>query len=240
MAAPSSRVILRRWLVDSWQGLLDLLYPARCLQCSDRTHTPHLPLCMRCLRHLERADDSAVTTALHRFDVLDPARTSGFALWRFDKGGTLQQVQHALKYQNRPAYGLPLGRLIAEAYQATARSHPNLIVPVPLHRQRLLERGYNQSAYLARGFGEIVGVPVNETVLERPVRTQSQTHFSATERWRNVHEAFSVAAPGAIEGKRVLLVDDVVTTGATAAAALLALQEAGAAHTTVVALAFAR
>lgn len=231
---------VRHWLLTLGQGLLDLVYPARCVGCHNRTDDPHLPLCIRCIRQLETTDAAAVTAALHSFDGLDPDRTTGFALWRFDKGGTLQRVQHALKYQNRPAYGRSLGRLIGEAYQAATVPLPDLIVPVPLHRQRLLERGYNQSAYLARGLGEVLDVPVLEAVLKRSVPTRSQTHLSAGERWENVRAAFTVVRPDAVGGRRVLLVDDVMTTGATAAAALRALHRAGAPSTHLAALAFAR
>ncbi|RMH49462.1 MAG: ComF family protein [Bacteroidetes bacterium] len=240
MSAPSFHTPMLRRLREGWRGVLDLLYPARCLACGDRALEPHLPLCTGCLRRLERADAATVTAALHRFEGLAPACTVGVALWRFDKGGVLQQLQHALKYQNRPAYGLPLGRLMAEACTDAGLPTPDVIVPVPLHRRRYLERGYNQSAWLARGLAERLGVPADATVLTRPVATRSQTHLDADARWQNVQDAFAVTTPQAVSGRQVLLVDDVMTTGATAAAALRTLQAAGAAGTAFVALALAR
>ena len=105
---------------------------------------------------------------------------------------------------------------------------PDRIVPVPLHRQRRLERGYNQSERLAAGLAAVLELPVEAERLTRPRPTRSQTALSKPERWRNVEAAFAVPDPGGVGGQRVLLVDDVLTTGATAVAAARALRSAGA------------
>jgi ComF family protein len=104
----------------------------------------------------------------------------------------------------------------------------DLIVPVPLHRSRERERGYNQSALVARGLGQILGVPVSPRALRRNRGTRTQTELSAEERARNVEGAFEVRDPGKVAGLRVLLVDDVLTTGATLDAGAAALRKAGA------------
>lgn len=228
-----------------WRGgaaLLDLLYPPLCLGCRRRVATSGEPLCPRCLQRLERADPETVQAQLEELSVARESLDGAFCLWRFDKGGALQQVQHALKYGNRPRYGVQMGRLIGEGLQASApRLLPaDLVVPVPLHRTRKLERGYNQSMQLARGLGDALDVPVAGTILQRSRATCSQASLNRSARWRNVQGAFAVSTPEAAAGRRFLLVDDLLTTGATAAAAAQPLKEAGAASVVLVTLAMAR
>ncbi|WP_233992536.1 ComF family protein [Salinibacter altiplanensis] len=210
---------------DCARGLLDVLYPPRCLGCGGRAESPRLPLCPTCLRSLERAPEMEVAARLDRLPAGKGVFEGAFALWIFDKGGTLQAVQHALKYQNRPHYGVPLGRLMGEAF-AERHPIPEGVVPVPLHRTRRLERGYNQSATLAEGAGEALGCSDRPDLLTRPHPTRSQTGLDREARWRNVRDAFA-ADPAAAHG-HWLLVDDVLTTGSTAVAAGETLAEAGA------------
>jgi len=219
-------------------GVLDLVYPPRCLHCDARTPTPGDPLCSRCLQHPERADASAVMQHIHRLPAPTDALDAATALWRFDKGGVLQHAQHALKYGNRPRYGVALGRLMAACLDDV--DAPDAIVPIPLHRARFYERGYNQSAMLADGLGAATDLPVHTDWLARPIATRSQTHLARADRWANVAEAFAVTAPDAVDGASLLVVDDIITTGSTAVAAATALKDAGATHVTLCALAFAR
>jgi ComF family protein len=165
-----------------------------------------------------------------------------FALWHFDKGGTLQAVQHALKYGHRPRYGRILGEWMGQALAEQPHRLPSdaLILPVPLHRVRQLERGYNQSAMLAAGLSRHLGLPAHEDLLRRHRATHSQTRLSRTRRWQNVEGAFVVTDPSALAERPVLLVDDVLTTGATVAAAAWALKQAGAREVHLAALALAR
>lgn len=214
-----------RLVRDLGQGLLDVVYPPRCLGCGARPELPQLPLCPTCLQSLERAPEMGVAARLDRLPVGAGVFDRALALWVFDKGGTLQAVQHALKYQNRPRYGVPLGRLMGEAF-AERFPAPDGVVPIPLHRTRQLERGYNQSATLAEGVADALGCPVRSDLLSRPHPTRSQTGLSREERWRNVHDSFS-ANPAAAEGSW-LLIDDVLTTGSTAVAAGQTMADAGA------------
>ena len=219
------------------RGLLDLLYPPRCLGCGARPETAALPLCPRCLQSMERAPRMGVAARLDRLPVGRGLFEHHLALWVFDRGGTLQAVQHAFKYGNRPRYGVALGRLVGRAFAETAAS-PDGVVPVPLHRTRELERGYNQSRMLADGVAEALDVPLRTTLLARPHPTRSQTHLSREERWQNVRDAF--AADPACAGGHWLLVDDVLTTGSTAVASGRALTDAGADAVSLATLALAR
>ena len=219
------------------RGLLDLVYPPRCLGCGARSESPELPLCPRCLQSMERAPRMGVAARLDRLPTGRGIFEHALALWVFDKGGTLQSVQHAFKYGNRPRYGIALGRLIGAAYAEEAPA-PDGVVPVPLHRTRKLERGYNQSRMLGKGLADALDCPLRDDLLSRPRPTRSQTNLSREERWKNVRDAF--AADTDAEDGHWLLIDDVLTTGSTAVAAALTLDETGADAVSLATLALAR
>jgi ComF family protein len=160
------------------------------------------------------------------------------AMWVFDKGGALQSVQHALKYGDRPRYGVALGELLGSSYRRAGWPTPDAVVPVPLHRLRLLERGYNQAEMLARGVARTLETDVLPRLLTRPHATRSQTDLSRDERWTNVSTAFESART--LDGGTYLVVDDVLTTGSTAMACAQALRTAGAEAVTIATLCLAR
>ena len=211
-------------------ALLDVLYPPLCLGCDERlpADAPPLPLCADCLRTLPHAEPGVLLSRLADLPSGPAAFGHADALWLFDDGGPLQRLQHTLKYGDRPTLGVRLGRLIGEAWRERGAPVPDLLVPIPLHRRRRLERGYNQSERLATGIADVLHVPVRADKLTRPRPTRSQTNLSKTERWRNVEDAFAVPDAEIVAGRRVLLVDDVLTTGATAVAAARLLRSAGA------------
>lgn len=217
-------------------GLLDLCYPPSCLACLRPAGGMPLPLCMACLRDVPRAEPALLRDQVAALPVALPFE-SLFALWSFDAGGAVQRMQHALKYGNRPTYGRALGRQVADGWKAEGLPRPDVLVPIPLHRRRYLERGYNQSAWLAAGMAEGLGVSCLGTALRRPHATATQTTLSRSNRWANLKDAFTVTNPAALNGRRVLLVDDILTTGATVTAAARVLQDAGAAAVDVATLA---
>jgi ComF family protein len=135
------------------------------------------------------------------------------ALFFFDKRGRFKRITQALKYGNRPQVGTFLGQYYGEKLRdAQLLNHANAIVPVPLHRSRMAERGYNQSEKIAQGLEKALGIPLVTDALARNVKTKTQTKKSQTERWENVEDAFEMRKP--LSG-HLILVDDVVTTGAT-------------------------
>ncbi len=225
-------------LVDGARSLLratvGLVYPTLCLGCEVRLPEitdDELPICPACLRRLPRATTGQVSKRLVRLPDTAGVFNEVFALWVFDEGGTIQRLQHALKYQNRPQLGERLGRYMAGALDGEF-GHPlyDAVFPIPLARRRQLERGYNQSRRLALGMAEVLNdhPDVPQGLLVRTRATRSQTNLSRAKRWINVSGAFGLAETTDLTNHRVLLVDDILTTGATMTAAALPLREAGA------------
>jgi ComF family protein len=142
----------------------------------------------------------------------------------------LATAVQALKYRGRRIVAQALGDLLAERYPFTSDV---LLVPVPLHVRRLRERGYNQALLLARALGRARALPVRPAVLARTRATRGQPGLGAGARRRNLAEAFTVVDAAAVRSRRIVLVDDVLTTGATADACAAALLAAGASRVDV-------
>ncbi len=143
-------------------------------------------------------------------------------------GGPLRQAIHQFKYEDLRALARPLGQLMADGWHRLAPSDLALdvVVPVPLHRSRQRQRGYNQAALLAREFGACLHLPVVEDAMVRSRATAPQVDLNAEERRANVRDAFGCRR-GGLDGKHVLLVDDVCTSGATLESACLVLRSVG-------------
>jgi ComF family protein len=202
--------------------ILDLVFPPLCVGCRRRGDW----LCANCRAGLTELGADGV---LGRTGALDGA----YAAHAFD--GALREAIHHLKYRGARHLAEPLGELLVESYWLGPLT-ADLIVPVPLHPSRQSERGYNQSELLARQLSAAISLPYDAGVLRRSRPTAAQTHLSAEERRRNVAGAF-VAGATLPKGTRVLLVDDVLTTGSTASACATALRSAGAAGVAAVTVA---
>ena len=150
----------------------------------------------------------------------------------------MQRLIHSVKYRNQTAAAAVLGRGLGELLeQDDPAPAVDLVLSVPLHSSRRRERGYNQSDLIARAVGGVLRLPVEERTLRRMRATPTQTTLGLDEREANVADAFQVRRPLNVAGRRILLVDDVVTTGATANACTEALLQAGAASVRVAAIA---
>ncbi len=154
-----------------------------------------------------------------------------YAAFVFKENNPVRTLLHKLKYDGKFKAGIFLGEETAKRFRdEIARFEPDLIIPVPLHKLKKAERGYNQAFYIAKGISRETGVKVARNVLVRIKYTETQTHLSAKERKQNVANAFSVKkrAAGKLAAANVILVDDVSTTGATTLAAARELKRAGA------------
>jgi len=219
---------------------IQLFYPRYCHGCQRTLVAGENVICTHCLAGLPKTDyhrlpENPVWQRLaNRIPV-----TQAFAYLKFRKGGIVQRLLHQLKYNHHPEIGVALGHLVGREVKSIPHGW-EIIVPVPLHESRRRRRGYNQSAQLARGLSEALGIPWDESISIRTQRTETQTKRNRLERWRNVEHVFAVTSSDAIQGKHVLLVDDVITTGATVEACGRHLLEHGARQLSVVCIAEAQ
>ncbi|HKJ43247.1 MAG TPA: phosphoribosyltransferase family protein [Sunxiuqinia sp.] len=138
------------------------------------------------------------------------------ALMEFKKGSPYQKILHQLKYKGMKELGELMGQQLAHEIKNSEFIQPiDLICPVPLHPKKERKRGYNQSFHFAKGLAEILDIPIDSQAVRRRVFTSTQTQKSRFDRWLNVDGIFELTEPEAFNNKHVLLVDDVVTTGAT-------------------------
>lgn len=215
-------VVFPRRLQIFGRSLLSVIYPALCQKCG-RGVDLATPLCPPCVATIEAVDSSELLTVRERLTecMLDDI----FAMWYFDQNNVIRQIQHQLKYGNRPVVGRWFGRLLGQAWIESGRAVPDVIVPIPLHRHRMLERGYNQSEEIARGIATVISAPVNSSLLIRARATRTQTRLSRSRRQQNVAGAFAIR--NSIDTNCVMLIDDVLTTGATLNEAACVLKSAG-------------
>jgi ComF family protein len=232
-----------RWL----DPLLDLLFPAICPVCRARSDDRiHRPFCAACWTALPLLNGPGCRICGRPFVGLaggfacarcrqePPSFAYARAVAAYRDG--MRTAIHALKYRGRVVVARPLAGLLAEFGVAHLPGPPggqpadvlDAIVPVPLHGTRLAERGFNQAELLAAPLSARWGLPLLTRALVRTRPTRPQTELSEAERRANVARAFAVARPGEVAGRRLLLVDDVLTTGATVGAAARALCQSGA------------
>ncbi|MBC7236147.1 MAG: ComF family protein [Chloroflexi bacterium] len=214
------------------QRILDLVFPPYCVAC----RRVGAWLCADCLAEVAPLDPSRCPTCGRAtpWPGICPScrQTSSYLVGLYALSAhryPLREAVHALKYQGVRVLAPLLGRLLAEYWQRQG-AHVDLALPVPLHPRRERWRGYNQSCLLAACFASNAGLPLGKGLLERTRETRAQVGLSAKERWANMEGAFAVraASQAAIVGQRVLLIDDVYTTGATLEACAQALLHAGA------------
>lgn len=221
--------------------IVDFLYPPICLVCgkllSDRTGIV-CPDCAGALRHFTPGDHGfeATRIRLRRDFEVDEL----VSLYEFEKHGPLQTLIHCLKYEKLERVGEWFGRELGTRCRDRGLA-VDLVVPVPLHRVRERERGFNQAAAIARGVAESGCGTCLTTGLKRVRNTPTQTHLHVDERKANVAEAFAVdrAVSDRLQGATILVVDDVITTGATLGACATALKDAGAHHVIAASIALA-
>ena len=216
---------------------LDLVYPPCCVLCRVRISHDRPVICDDCGSGLLSVDAPYCERCGQPLDApvsscpACPGRTFYFdgAFSGFQFNRPLQDLIHQLKYRNRPGIGRYLGSLLAKRVEGEPGiPHITAVVPVPLHPLRKRERGYNQSACIARGISEGTGIPVLENVLVRNRNTPTQTSLNPDARTANVEGVFEVGRGEAVRDATVSLVDDIFTTGATINSCARALLQGGA------------
>ncbi len=210
-------------------GFFDFFIPRYCPSCKKKLELEENCICDECLSSIERADSSRLNSEYQR-KFASTEIISGFtSLFVFEKDEALQLLIHSIKYNKRFLNAKYLGKLIGENLKEQIQNWSvDFILPVPLHSLRKADRGFNQSKYIALGIGNKLGVMVKSNLLKRNRYTESQTKLTQKEREINISGAFKAKHNKIIENKTFLLVDDIITTGATIRECGKALLEGGA------------
>mgnify|MGYP000035012815 FL=1 len=205
-----------RWYHLLQEAAAQLLFPHFCAGCNSDVLHKEASICGRCIHQLP-------ATSFHTLENNPVEKIfwgripvqAAMAAYYFTKDSLLQTLLHELKYRGNKELGFHLGQLMGVLLKESARFNPDVLIPVPLHPKKEKERGFNQSLLLCKGIASVLNVPIEETLLSKKYSGTSQTKKNRLERWENVELSFEKNQRAGITGKTVLLVDDVITTGAT-------------------------
>jgi len=225
---------------DIIEGFTGLFFPNVCACCSTGLLRGEECVCNHCLHELPstnfyKEQDNPVAQIFWGRVMVEHA-TAGFF---FLKGNKTQKLVHQLKYKGQKEMGTVLGREMGKHLRNSWFNEIDLIAPVPLHPQKFRKRGYNQSEWIARGISEMLEKPIDSQTLIRRFYTETQTRKKHFERWENVNSGFGLVDTVSFEGRHILLIDDVITTGSTLEACIQAVLSAPSAKVSVAALAYA-
>jgi len=197
-------------------AFFDFFIPRYCPSCKKKLNVEENCICDECLSSIERVDSGRLNLEFQRKFESTGIISEFTSLFVFEKDKALQLLIHSIKYNKRFLNAKYLGKLIGENLKEQIQNwNIDYISPVPLHSLRKAERGFNQSSYIAIGIGKRLNIRVKKNLLKRIRYTETQTNLTLKQREENISNAFKVKHKRLIEGKTFLLVDDVITTGAT-------------------------
>ena len=210
-----------KWISD----LIDLIFPRHCCVCGETLSRQERDICLNCLYTLPKIEPHHKKEIEQIFwGKIDIERAASFMYYR--KGSPYNALMHKLKYKDAPEVGTRLAEMAAkELMDSGFFNGITRIVPLPLSKKKLRKRGYNQSEYIAMGLSNITGISVDTSLVKRDIANETQTHKNRDERWENVKDIFSVNGNFSLEDEHVLLVDDILTTGATICSCAATLQK---------------
>jgi ComF family protein len=223
------------------KDFFNLFYPPLCATCSNVLLNQESHVCTACLYNMPRTNfhldthNPMAQVFWGRVKVENAA-----AMYYFEKGSKCRKILHQIKYRGKRELARYIGSIYGTELLRSGRyTDIEVILPVPLHHSKFKKRGFNQSAWFAKGLSEILARPLLDGVLIRSLGAETQTGKSRIERWENVKDNFRVTHPEMIENKHALLVDDVVTTGATLEACACALLSNPGVRVSILTLAYA-
>lgn len=210
-----------KWISD----LIDLIFPRHCYVCGEVLSRQEQDLCLNCLYKLPKIEKIHLDELEKAFwGKCDIVSATAYIYYR--KGSPYNRLLHKMKYNNHPDVGCRLAIMAAESIMPSGFFDGiDAIVPLPLSKKKRRQRGYNQCDYIAEGLSQKTGIPIIKECVVRNKANETQTHKSRDERWKNVEGIFTLANPEAIEGKHILLIDDILTTGATLTNCAIAIQQ---------------
>lgn len=234
------QIIMVQTFRDLKESVFHLLFPHVCEGCgTDVIEQDHF-LCLKCHASLPKTEFHLYpNNPIEKIFWGRLPIVNAYAQYYFTKASRLQHLMHQLKYRGNKELGLYLGRLMGHAMNESSRfRYVDALVPLPLFPAKEKKRGYNQATVLCEGIAEVLGKPILKDAIIRTVHTDSQTKKNRIQRWENMEGRFELVKPGAIKGMHLLLVDDVITTGATLEACGAELLEAENAQLSVATLCF--
>ncbi|MDI1353649.1 MAG: phosphoribosyltransferase family protein [bacterium] len=220
---------------------LSLIYPRQCEACANNLFKHERYICNYCKLNLPKSnyhqliDNPIIQTFAGRIPL-----ANGCTYYLYEKSGRVQKLLHAIKYQEQKELARYVGLLYAkELCDANSLANVDVVIPIPLHKNKLKARGFNQSEWFAKGLSEGLKKPMETVLFERVVDTKTQTKKNRYQRWENVEGIFALHQSESFSDKHILLVDDVITTGATLEAAWLAIKSVPGVKVSVASIAFA-
>lgn len=222
------------------EAFLSLFFPPVCVVCGSLLVRQESIICLECLTELPRTkyhelEDNPVEKLFWgRVNVEHAA-----AFFRYVKGSAYHSILHQLKYQGKKEIGIWMGEAYGYELLDSPFQQADVIIPVPLHPSKQKRRGYNQSEMIALGISKILKIPMDTSLIIRKVDSDTQTKKNRLERWENVSEIFELTNPGLLKDKHIVLVDDVITTGATLEGIILSIEKQVSCRVSILCLAVA-
>jgi ComF family protein len=223
----------------SLSAILDLIFPRICPGCGKEiTGVKEEPICLLCFHQLPHTGFAIIpdnpVEKIFRGRIQIQAAHSEF----YYSHPVIRTLIHGLKYKSKKETGIFLGSILGHSLQKSERfKNIELLIPLPLYPDREYRRGYNQSTLIAEGISRVMNIPVESDSMTRIRNTSTQTKKQRTERWMNVENSFTVVEPEKLRNRHVLLVDDVITTGASLEACAQVMQEASIASLSIATIA---
>jgi len=208
--------LFKEYIFTVFEDLKYLIFPDYCVTCGTLLVQGEKILCTNCWSELpyvyiNKIDNNEIIDLIAgRIPVVN-----AFSLFYYIKDNKFQNIVKELKYKGKKHIGYEFGKIIGRKIKGTSFEDIDIIIPVPLHKRRLKQRGFNQSEIIAQGISEIINKPVATNIIERIEFINSQTQKSKYDRWLNVEGKFKIVDTNILNEKHIMLVDDVITTGAT-------------------------